>query len=248
MRDKTPSTNRAGAENLAASVGKSFTFEGATDTSISVSINADLLQFGSLHRLSEESNQKNFSKRLLTNKPLELNTVEMLEAELTNQGILPVIVDSSSTLAQHIAHEVNIWRWRGRRVGTGGAKLHFNVTLAPYLIAKGHQLARYLELDSPIGNDSPSLISQPSNAWRINLGNKSQVTEKLEYLDSFAAYLLGNFNEARDKYQRGLNIVLKSLLGHEQQEARLPSKEKLTLTLPLTSNNFFDKLKTLREK
>lgn len=201
-------------------------------------LSADLLRLPNLYTLLEAA--QNQTSDDATIGVISLQTLEMLEAELHNQAILPPIYDNSSTLSQHVAHEINIWKWRARRRAINVQDISFTIDLGSYLAECALALLPYLEAKPSAEEQQtyPMLMTQPNNAWRLNLTSKPHVQAKLYYLESFAGYLLGRFEDTNDRYKKGLNLILRSIAVRTNEEFTASN----TITLPTSIVDFFHSL------
>jgi hypothetical protein len=188
--------------------------------------------------------------------PMEIEQLEMLEAELRNQGILPGETEGSGTLSQHALHTASILRWRARRAGIRGNGLHFSVDLPQYLLTRAAELDEQLRRQ----NDSTErqdlgLFVHRSGSWAKAHPALPHLFAELDYLERFAAYLLGAFDESRNTYQQGLNLILRVLarkrsMNMTQTERKLRQKNTRSnpaekITLPIDMLTFHQHLRGL---
>lgn len=161
-------------------------------------------------------------------KPLDIEQLEMLEAELQNQNILPKLSDSCLSLAQHALHEKNIWRWCARRYGFNSLNIRFVIDIAKYIIRCGEEILS-------ISTDEVEVtLHGPTSEYRKSV-------EQIQYLDTFADYLTGSMENNQNRYQRGLNLLLKTLAYSPPFQKTPPH---LVVCLPIEKKDF---LKLLRE-
>lgn len=180
-------------------------------------------------------------------RPLGFEQLEMLEAELVNQGILVRSKDYCCGLAQHVLHEANIWRWRAQRFGVEGSNLVFNIDLPAYVVYRAEELM-CVQHESMFETNLAGQLHR-NDSWWGSLETLGSVIAEIHYLNRFAAYLLGVFDEAANGYQRGLNLVLKVLSREIEQELEVEAdkSDKLMITLPHSKREFFSRLKEFRQ-
>jgi hypothetical protein len=199
------------------------------------------------HNMSASEHKPQLLRRL--SQSLNLDQLEMLEAELINQGILLNLRSAGYTLAQQVAHEASVWRWRALRFGIEGSALSFQVILPHYLTQRAEELARALCVGVAQPEDSPGNLRLPGTVVPTADSCIPSATE-LQYLDRFAAYLNGEFESASNRYQRGLNVVLRAIstpARQEPQSATTPAAVVLILALPLTMKDFVRGLKLFKQ-
>lgn len=170
---------------------------------------------------------------------LRIEQVEMLEAELINQGILLNLRSQGYTLSRQIAHEESVWRWRALRFGVEGNVLGFHVWLPAYLVERAQELAAAV----PLGQEVSPL---PGSAVPRAEGGLPAAVE-LQYLERFSAYLNGEFDAASNRYQRGLNVVLRAISAPAKEDTGAEKSPVLDLTLPLTMKAFVHTLKQFKQ-
>lgn len=203
--------------------------------------------FSHLFQLRQSFNAHNANSEspVSEREPLGFEQLEMLEAELNNQGILIKNRDYCCSLAQHLEHEANVWRWRAQRFGVDSGTLQFNVDLPRYVLWRAEELINGLD-EETLGDIENHL--QRSDAWTLRFERQGTVLAELHYLNGFAAYLSGMFDEASNRYQRGLNLVLKVLCSKaEEGYTEVPAQNgSLLITLPIGKREFAALLKDYR--
>jgi hypothetical protein len=187
--------------------------------------------------------------------PVTIAQLEMLEAELQNQGILPVRGDRTKLLSQFANYEVDLWRWRARRVGSESIEMHFSVDAPRYLIHCALNLLKRYEQprgdDNAVSEDVSSVMPGASglieinHSWITHVSSDANLPANLLYLERFATYLLGGYGRALNRFQRGLNVVLRAL---GSPTAPAPGTEAVMLTLPFSRPEFFRALKSIRPR
>ncbi len=179
-----------------------------------------------------------FGERL--QEPLALEQLEMLEAELRNQAILPSLPENTPSLAQAAAVEINLYRWRARRTGVACNKLNFIVDVPRYVASLAVDLTSLLhpERFSITSEEENSRTSQRTT-WRTVFTTEDKIRASLEYLELFAAYFKGHFDNPSNGYQRGLNLVLK-VLATKQTTESISSvvQENISVCLPIRQTDF----------
>jgi len=182
-------------------------------------------------------------------EPLEIEDLEMLEAELENQGILPVLPSSCCSLSQLAYHEGNTWRWLARRTGYEGLEFKIYISVPEYIISRLHEVAPHIEKFGSASNDNPLLFERRTIRHKT-IGPQESLLAELSYLDRFALYLMGGFEATSNRYQQGLNVVLKVLAARARRVAETTitaeqhRSEPIALCLPLSRPEFFRLLKT----
>lgn len=206
----------------------------------------------------------------LLQHPLEINALEMLEAELANQCItslrapkaaapapagrssLWTRAESCTSLAQRATLESTAWRWRGRRLGIAASKLRFRVDIRLFILSWAAELEQALE-SSHSSDNRVVFLRQPQLSSTAS-DDMQEVRKKLKYLDEVAAFLAGGVRRRAHPFDRGLDVILKVLSvpgssgapGHTSIEPVYShdSKEgaagELILTLPLSRSGFFE--------
>jgi hypothetical protein len=179
-------------------------------------------------------------------RPITIEKLEILEAELQNQDIIAISKNSSS-LSQHISHQANLWRWQARRSGIRNAELRFLVDLPRYILNEAKILISFLENEENYESLTHPLFTHPGNSWRINPNDKSQIAQKLKLLDNFASYITGQYEKTDDKYKKGLNSLLGFLTRRPNETIdSSPNKPLINLTLPLKREDFIEILQTFK--
>jgi len=173
--------------------------------------------------------------------PLEFSQVEMLEAELKNQGILPNGSGRGYSLTQIGSQESSLWCWRAERYGGKGKTLAFTMLLPEFVVSRAAELI--VSADS----GESSRQSPSASMHRKKIESPTSMREELNFLERFAAYLCGAYDHAENRYQRGLNLVLQvlscSMLRQSQAEESL---DTLHFCLPITKAEFLTTLKSAK--
>lgn len=220
-----------------------------TDTTISITLGESTLK-GYSDLLKLEANLLSESGRAVIrqhlSQPLDFTSFEMLEAELQNQGILVNASTLSCPLAHQAEHEGNFWRWRALRFGAYSRTFHFLVDVPRYIVWRAHELMEILSLQDRdsngklSGTPSEGLINRAAFS-RLHAEPRVTIQEELRYLDSFASYLNGAYDNSENKFQKGLNLLLKTLTGPK----RVP-ENAIRVTMPVTRDEFFSLVKAER--
>ena len=69
----------------------------------------------------------------------------------------------------------------------------------------------------------------------------------LPYLEHFASYLNGQFEHTQNRYQRGLNVVLKALCAPPEASDAENHAIALSVTLPIGGKDFTRKVQAFKE-
>ena len=174
---------------------------------------------------------------------LELEQLEMLEAELRNQGILPSPDAPAIGLSQHALHSASILRWRARRAGVAGDTLNFRIDVPRYVLSRAKEIGEEL---ASAGRDNigsgTELLLRRSASWGKGLESPSRLLGELEYLEAFSAYLLGHFDATTNRYQRGLNVVLRILAGKSKGV-----EPEAKIVLPMEVKDFLEAVRPFRQ-
>ncbi len=165
--------------------------------------------------------------------PLTAEQLEMLEAELIHQGVLPNLTDRSIRLGHTLSHEINLLRWYARRSGLAGSEISFVVDLPRYILSRASVLAEFRECGERESN------------WRLNSSLSEH--DEFAYLERFAAFLLADRDGGKNRYQKGLNLILRVLARSERSlnAKRSTPEETHSLVLPMQRREL---LKILRER
>jgi hypothetical protein len=128
--------------------------------------------------------------------PLSLVRLEMFEAELCNQNILPPMSELSWSLAKHCYLEANKYHWHARRFGYKSGRLRVLIDVPSYVIHKSEQLIysynRHL-------ND---------NLYAYDF---SLALAMCQCFERYAYYLNGAYKKSTNRFQSGLNLILRTL-------------------------------------
>jgi len=175
--------------------------------------------------------------RLAELELLNLSQLEMFESELINQGFLTNKVSrpaegasahssAPSRISQRAALEVAYLKWRSQRMAKD-THLDFVVDVPKYLL---HWAAELVTRAQP----GESFRSLSNSQWACDQTIPGLASAQLEYLDQFAAYLLGVSDRAPGRrggrFSLGLELILKKLASPSalvQLESRiiLPLRE-----------------------
>lgn len=165
-------------------------------------------------------------KRSAVARPLSVEELEMLEAELKNQGIIkstvntPNIVSNntvSDTLSKIARHQIGMLVWLARRTEVSNEQIDFKIDLREFI--KSLIREKFQEGTTP------------------NLSKYSN--DEIQYLEQFASYLNGEYAEPINKYEQGLNLVLKAITITKNKH----SESSLKCTLPVSKVEFVKLLK-----
>lgn len=170
-----------------------------------------------------------------TTRKLTLEQLEIFEAELRNQRILPLLGSATPTLTQDAQMEANLLRWRARRAGFLGSELQFRVDLERYTGMLAVDLMK-LQSSGSEKNDLEQItaLSAQRQTLRSAYVTSAIIAEKLLYLDALASYLLGGFDAPQNKYQAGLNLILK-ILSSKSESA---TNHGVSVVFPVTHKEF----------
>ncbi len=161
--------------------------------------------YSSLTRLEREASV--LARPLM--HPVEL---EMLEAELENQGFLSA-PDPRFRLSFRLAYECSAFRWRARCYGVSGLPLEFRVNL-------------------------PRFLLQCANHAAVNNTDLAPIDgREMCYLDRFAGYLLGRTITPRNLYDQGMNLVLRVLANPAHQPPNT-GRSAVDVVIPTTKFEF----------
>lgn len=189
--------------------------------------------------------------------PISVSQLEMLEAELQNQGILPARKDRTKLLSQFANYEIDLWRWRARRVGSQSIDLQFAIDTPRYVVHCALNLLKRYEqtIDQAGGENSiadaasgvmaaASGLIEINNSWIIHISSDTNLPANLLYLERIATYVLGGYGRALNRFQRGLNVVLRAL-GSPKTAG--DSLHTVRLVMPFSRPDFFRTLKSVKD-
>ena len=185
--------------------------------------------------LNQDPARRRQAERLTSD--LTLDGLEMLEAELRNQGILPTLAPG---LTQRALREASVLRWKARRSGVDESRLTFFVNISRYLTALGtHLTEQQVERHA----DEENLFYLGTDSLYSKRLPESERAAQLAYLEAFASYLIGTFDQTSNRYERGMNLVLKvlSLRAKPRAESKGANDEahdQIPVTLPIESEEF----------
>ncbi len=227
--------NSAETEKMSIAIGKSVPFSDTSPQPMpSALAQAGFEELAQLAR-SLESDTRTAQVYARLPEHFRQDQLEMLEAELNNQGLLSRSIRTNYSLSQHIQYEANVWKWRAERVGFEGSKLHFCVDLPKYLISRAEELVASAEQKS--GSADTALRA---SAWQKRFESQDALSSELRYLESFAAFLNGAHDNPENAYQRGLNLVLRVICS-----SKSVVDETLEISLPIHKSAFFAQLKEI---
>ena len=180
-------------------------------------------------------------------QPVSVSSLEMLEAELANQMIVPTLGEHTPSIAQAAAFEANLLQWRARRFGISGTQIQFQIDLGRYV---GYLAVELIQLHREMKLSPAHLLrghlSSKRLSWRAIFPSDEIVRSTLQYLDRFAKYLLADDETAEGRFQRGLNLVLK-VLADGDSESRATAREALGNTthvvLPVITRDYLTRLR-----
>ena len=169
-------------------------------------------------------------ENLLTNSdieilphPIKLLDFEMLEAELVNQGILP---KTNETLSQSIAREVSHLKWTASNYRKENTEFTLLVDVPTYVIKKAIQNLELID----------------NNGFSLDFLSNKEIT----YLEQFAAYLNGEYESASNTYEKGLNLILRTIkssgliVDHNEDNSK-----SINIILPIDKKNFMQRISSL---
>ena len=204
---------------------------------------------GELRSLLDSKAHDRLPKRF--SAPMALDQLEMLEAELRNQGILSGAQDVT-TLLQSALHTASILRWRARRAGISGDSVQFSVRVPQYVLTRAEEIETELRDLTDTSSGGRELLAMRSATWGKGIDSRSRLLNDLLYLEQFAAYLIGRFETHESRYHRGLNLLLKIVSSRSEspENAAQPGEQtekllegKKGIALPIGHREFLDELK-----
>lgn len=176
---------------------------------------------------------------LTVQEPLTLEQLEMLEYELSHQGIVTRTtatttgtITKRATLSQRIARDVVTMRWQLQRIGARYLPVEIKVDLPRYLVAAAREIQYHQSVATP-------------KALPENTAYESD----LEYLEQWSRFLVCGGDKKASRFQRGLDLVLKVICQSQTQEhdrqrpAAAPPKHlsyPLQILLPISQNQLVD--------
>ena len=174
-------------------------------------------------------------------RPLGTDEIEMIEAELRNQGIITSGPKKELLLSERLAREAALWKWRARSASP--KQLRFLVDVPCYIAHFALELSEQSELK--LGEGS----GEDKNGPKLLNPLESQVIESkagLEYLNEFASYVNGTYDKHSNRFEQGLNVVLRALsrgnIGHSKQDSTTTE-----IILPVSKKKFFSQIKSTPE-
>ena len=174
-------------------------------------------------------------------RPLTLDDLEMLEAELVNQGVMIPVANSDGvgvfSVSQRAAFEIASLRWRARRVSPN-KQSRFVVDVPRYLLNWATELLQtktYKQVSSQSrmrGASAEIKPLLPGFNEIISIDDERTTQAQLRYLELFAQYIIGiEENTPSASRDRGLEVVLKTLSDPIAQSYHCPVS--LTAVLPM---------------
>jgi hypothetical protein len=202
-----------------------------------------------LFEAGQRARMNNAEPTSLFSRAIGLNELEMLEAELSNQGLIPKYrkngclrrpssdiepsaraelilssrADSCATLAQKASLDAIAWRWRARRSGYKSHEIGFVVDVPNFLLYWAIELSAKLEKSVSVSrrsNDETLFLRTP-HVQSNQPENRASIVRKLRYIDAFAAFLLGNSSTQAGPFQRGLDVVLRALTANRSSSSQI---------------------------
>ncbi|MFN8389278.1 MAG: hypothetical protein U0136_03205 [Bdellovibrionota bacterium] len=185
--------------------------------------------------------------------PIDLDQLEMLEAELRNQGILPLESEGITTLTQHAVHTASILRWRARRAGAWADNLQFTVRLPEYLLSRADELLSTIRSAHAADPGEAELLVYRARTWGKANTPGQRLYAELDYLERFASYLIGEYDKSANRYQQGLNLILRvvsrqKLRALSQPKRRREDREAFSVSLPVELGQFLSVLRKQRDE
>lgn len=165
-----------------------------------------------------ESSSSYHNPHSLSIEPLSVEALEMLEAELINQGILSISADSLSKRARR---EISLLLWNAKRQNATSDTITFKIDLKAFILFEVLKLCT---------NDNVNYSSLHSI--------KQKLKNELSYLEQFASYLNGAYEIPKSGYEKGLNLVLRAILKVDHQVKEETSQASLCCTLPSSKHDF----------
>lgn len=171
---------------------------------------------------------------------LSIEQVEMLEAELKNQGLIP---DTQNSLAQSAYQLVGLLRWRANRAGFFLKEIELVIDLPAFIINRAQTLAADLEVLA----EEQNLLAARGYGWGQNFTTSSLLRE-ISYLEGLAKYLLQrDGKKEKTPYEKAQDILLSLLAKSYFQRSEQPAvswerHDKLRLCLPISIQEFIAEL------
>ncbi len=161
--------------------------------------------------------------------PITLDGIEMLEAELSNQGFLPSS-SGARPISSHAINTANHLRWKAQRVEFDPDRLQFLVDLPRYL---AHFAQILTERERRTNGSDAELLINPLE----NVSNRLTEIEWRAYIENFARYFLTQQEFEANRYERGLNLVLR-IVAQSAPPSTMGNKKKITIVLPIQPKEF----------
>ena len=169
---------------------------------------------------------------------LSLGTLEMLESELLNEGLLPELPLSCPNLSQLAANELLLFRWRLQRLSLSEANFTVKFSSPKLILSRIESFLRQEERSAE-SIDSTSPLVQSIEIASVNARGFGSGVVGLREIRAEASYHLAFIREvlsAIQAQQAGLmhHLVIKSIIrGDNQRE--LNSGDKMKLMLPCST-------------
>ncbi len=162
-------------------------------------LNSSISKFSNILELSKFLEIENLETNtiLKLSSPISIDQLEMLEAELHNQGILSKTIE---TISQRVRHDAGLLGWHARRFGISPNQIEFLVDVPKYIIKKAQEL---------------------EEETKSSTQNSTLFPRELSYLDQFSSFILGKFDNTENKYEDALNVVLNVLIKSAERSKHL---------------------------
>lgn len=230
--------NSHGVGSSAIFSGGVGTFDTVTDEKPAPTTELELPS-NSLRQLAASLESASSTNSLIRYRDLNLEQLEMFEAELRNQGIVPGDSPSSFSIAQHAVHYAAILRWRAARIGITPPKIDFRVDLPRYILARAEEISSSLAPDS----SDEDLLLRRTDSWGRERETRGQLLQQAEYLGHLAGFLIGQNDHASNRYERGLSVVLRAV-SSSADSAPEQVRDGLEVSLPMTVASFLQLLRS----
>lgn len=206
--------------------------------------------FPNLHTLLEQmefddlkTTNQNSTNFYLNFNAITPSSLEMLEAELQNQSILPKSSERILHVAYRACHEINYLRWRARGSGLNATGIRFVIDLARYII---HCSMTHCSISDFSNNTIDTINHEPSIPLRLSKYDTRYDIQTMEYFESFAGYLTGKYTRDTNKYNKGLNTLL-TMMTHRQKDTDFNKQADTathTITLPISKADYMEAIKS----
>jgi hypothetical protein len=167
---------------------------------------------------------------------ISIEQLEMLEAELRNQGITS---DNGAVyLAQIASLDRNMLRWRARRSSIVCPELLFSLDIMAYLMRTACELIASLDGTEPDDQTRSRFL------WHALISTREQALTQIDYLEQLAFFFDGDESRTSNRFQQGLTLLLRILIKPERREA---PENAVQVTLPTTSRELLNLLRGYRK-